>query len=131
MSGGTQPTWNTTPGGLTPDNNITWVNAGAFPINALASTGGTSGIIIANCGNSPVLLLYASRSNLCDVGRHRRLRSASITIGIKISGVLTNGHERHILRATHTGHHQEALREPIFPLRKGLCDHGLVLRKGQ
>jgi hypothetical protein len=48
LSGGTAPTWNTTPGGFTADNNISWVNAGPLPTAALASTGGTSGIIIDN-----------------------------------------------------------------------------------
>jgi hypothetical protein len=48
MSGGAPPSWNPTPGNFTADNNITWINAGAWPVNALASAGGTSGIIIDN-----------------------------------------------------------------------------------
>jgi len=51
-SGGSAPTWNTTPGGTTLDGTgttqITWTNAGALPSVALASAGGTSGIIIDN-----------------------------------------------------------------------------------
>jgi hypothetical protein len=48
LSGGSPPSWNTTLGGLTSDNNITWVNAGTPPTKALSAAGGTSGIIIDN-----------------------------------------------------------------------------------
>ena len=60
LSGGSQPTWNTTLGGLTSDNNITWVNAGTPPSKALSAAGGTSGIIIDNTV-SPGTLVGASQ----------------------------------------------------------------------
>ena len=44
----TAPTWSTTAGGLTVDGTVTWINAGVLPSAALASAGGTSGIIIDN-----------------------------------------------------------------------------------
>jgi hypothetical protein len=48
-SRGTPPNpWNTTVGGTTPDSTITWTNVGTSAISALASAGGTSGIIIDN-----------------------------------------------------------------------------------
>ena len=40
--------WNATPGGTTSDNTVVWTNAGPAPTLALASTGGTSGIIVDN-----------------------------------------------------------------------------------
>ncbi len=43
-----QPAWSTTPGASTIDNTVTWKNLGAFPVPALASAGGSSGIIIDN-----------------------------------------------------------------------------------
>ena len=55
LSGATQPTWNATPGGFTADNDITWVNAGAWPSSALSAAGGTSGIIIDNTVGSGTL----------------------------------------------------------------------------
>jgi anti-sigma factor RsiW len=42
------PAWSTTAGGLTVDGTATWINAGVLPSAALASAGGTSGIIIDN-----------------------------------------------------------------------------------
>ena len=42
------PTWNTTFGGTTPDGTVVWKNAGPIGTWALASTGGTSGIISDN-----------------------------------------------------------------------------------
>jgi hypothetical protein len=60
LSGGSQPTWNTTLGGFTSDNNITWVNAGTPPSKALSAAGGTSGIIIDNTV-SPGTLVGASQ----------------------------------------------------------------------
>jgi hypothetical protein len=47
-SGGTVPTWATTPGLTTTDGTVTWVNAGVLPAAALQALGGTSGIIIDN-----------------------------------------------------------------------------------
>ena len=47
-SGSLAPGWNTTPGGTTSDNTVTWKNLGAVGTFALASTGGTSGIIEDN-----------------------------------------------------------------------------------
>jgi hypothetical protein len=48
LTGASQPVWNTTPGGTTPDNQVVWTNAGPVATFALASTGGTSGIISDN-----------------------------------------------------------------------------------
>jgi hypothetical protein len=54
-SGATQPTtWNTTLDGTTTDNTVTWTNIG-IPYSALASTDGTSGIIIDNIVSSGTL----------------------------------------------------------------------------
>ncbi|MHB8216526.1 MAG: hypothetical protein ACYDDS_10645 [Candidatus Sulfotelmatobacter sp.] len=47
-SGLSAPAWNTTSGRTTPDNAVTWINAGSIPTAALASSGGSSGIIIDN-----------------------------------------------------------------------------------
>jgi hypothetical protein len=47
-SGATAPTWNTTVGGFTTDNTITWVNVGPWPNFAVTETGGTGGTIIDN-----------------------------------------------------------------------------------
>jgi hypothetical protein len=47
-SGGTQPTWATTPGATTPDNTVTWINAGGLPTAAYQANGGTSAIIMDN-----------------------------------------------------------------------------------
>ena len=47
-TGATPPTWNTTPGGLTKDNTVTWINAGPWPSTSLTLTGGTGGVIIDN-----------------------------------------------------------------------------------
>jgi hypothetical protein len=47
-SGGTVPTWSTTPGGTTVDVGVTWTNAGALGSFVLPATGGTSGIIVDN-----------------------------------------------------------------------------------
>jgi hypothetical protein len=47
-SGGTQPTWPTTPGATIVDNTVTWTNAGAAPTAALPVVGGTTGMIVDN-----------------------------------------------------------------------------------
>lgn len=46
-SGAAAPAWNTALDGTTTDNQVTWTNVG-IPYAVLASTGGTSGIIIDN-----------------------------------------------------------------------------------
>jgi hypothetical protein len=51
-SGGTTPNWNTTAGTNTFDGSVIWINAGVVPSAALASAGGTSGIIIDNFVNT-------------------------------------------------------------------------------
>jgi hypothetical protein len=43
-------------GGTTTDNTVTWTNAGVAGIAALASSGGTSGIIIDNTVASGTLV---------------------------------------------------------------------------
>jgi hypothetical protein len=51
-SGGSVPSWNTSPGGATTsDGTVNWINAGASLIAALPAAGGTSGIIIDNVLN--------------------------------------------------------------------------------
>jgi len=45
-SGAGPPTWNTTIGGTTTDNAVTWINAGPWPNSGLTVTGGTGGVII-------------------------------------------------------------------------------------
>jgi hypothetical protein len=47
-TGGTIPTFKTTPGAATTDGGVTWENLGAIATAALSATGGTSGIIIDN-----------------------------------------------------------------------------------
>ncbi len=47
-SGSGPPIWPATPGVTTTDNTVTWISAGALFTDALASTGGASGIIIDN-----------------------------------------------------------------------------------
>lgn len=47
-TGATAPTWNTTPGGQTKDNTVTWINAGPWPSTSITLTGGTGGVIIDN-----------------------------------------------------------------------------------
>jgi hypothetical protein len=54
-SGGTIPTFNTTPGGTTHDGTVTWTNVGAIATAALATSGGTSGIIVDNTVGSGTL----------------------------------------------------------------------------
>ena len=73
-SGATEPTWNTNIGGTTPDNTITWVNAGPSAISTLKASGGTSGIIMDNVV-SPTTLLGVSQiyfstlsDQVCDDG---------------------------------------------------------------
>jgi hypothetical protein len=51
-SGPAAPIWKTTAGANTTDGTVTWVNAGVLPSAALASAGGTSGIIIDNFVNT-------------------------------------------------------------------------------
>ena len=65
-SGLTEPTWNPTVGGTTPDDGVTWTNAGAAGIAALAAAGGGSGMIIDNTvspgpGSSPANTLKTSQ----------------------------------------------------------------------
>jgi hypothetical protein len=48
LSGGSTPSWNTTPGGPTPDGAVSWTNLGAIGTFALPSANGTSGIISDN-----------------------------------------------------------------------------------
>jgi hypothetical protein len=55
MAGSTTPTWNTTVGGNTTDNVLTWINAGPWPNAALIATSGTGGIIIDNTVGSGTL----------------------------------------------------------------------------
>jgi hypothetical protein len=55
ISGASTPVWNTTPGGTTSDNTVTWTNAGSTATFALPSAGGTSGIIIDNIVGSGTL----------------------------------------------------------------------------
>jgi hypothetical protein len=45
---GTHPIWSLVPGVTTPDNGVTWTNAGFFGSFVLQTAGGTSGIIIDN-----------------------------------------------------------------------------------
>jgi hypothetical protein len=52
-SGTVQPTWSTTVGHIIVDNHVTWMNAGPAP-SGLASSGGTSGVIIDNTVTSGV-----------------------------------------------------------------------------
>jgi hypothetical protein len=55
-SGTLAPSWNTTPGGTTPDgpDTLVWTNAGPVATVALSATGGTSGVIIDNTVNGAV-----------------------------------------------------------------------------
>jgi hypothetical protein len=48
VSGSSQPIWNTSVGGATPDNTVIWTNAGAAGIAVLPAAGGASGVIIDN-----------------------------------------------------------------------------------
>jgi hypothetical protein len=48
FAGGSQPIWKTTPGLTTSDGTVTWTNAGPIGTLALASAGGTGGIISDN-----------------------------------------------------------------------------------
>jgi len=47
-TGTSQPTWNETPGGTTPDNTVVWTNVGLLGTAAMPAAGGTSGIIVDN-----------------------------------------------------------------------------------
>ena len=51
-SGTVTPTWNTTIGGTTTDNTVTWINAGPLPSVAANITGGAGGVIIDNSSTS-------------------------------------------------------------------------------
>lgn len=53
-SGGTIPTFNTTPGATTSDGTtgLVWTNVGAYTVAALPSAGGASGVIIDNTVNT-------------------------------------------------------------------------------
>jgi hypothetical protein len=59
ISGVTEPVWDTSAGGLTPDGAAIWLNAGPAP-SMLKANGGTSGIIMDNVV-SPVTLLGVSQ----------------------------------------------------------------------
>jgi len=48
ISGGSTPSWNTTPGGSTSDGAVVWTNAGPVAQFAMQSAGGTSGIVEDN-----------------------------------------------------------------------------------
>jgi hypothetical protein len=63
----TQPTWNGTVGGFTPDGSVIWVNAGPLPTSALAASGGTSGMIMDNVV-SPTTLLGVSQIYFSTLG---------------------------------------------------------------
>jgi hypothetical protein len=69
ISGTTAPSWNTTPGGTTPDGTgtLVWTNAGPVATSALASKGGTSGIISDNIV-SPITLVGASQVYFTTLG---------------------------------------------------------------
>jgi hypothetical protein len=54
-TGGTVPNWSTTPGALTNDGTVKWINAGALGSFVLPAAGGTSGIIIDNTVGSGTL----------------------------------------------------------------------------
>ncbi|MFZ0319362.1 MAG: hypothetical protein WAL56_09560 [Candidatus Sulfotelmatobacter sp.] len=54
-TGGSPPTWSTTPGVLTTDGTVTWINAGVLGSFVLPAAGGTSGIIIDNTVGSGTL----------------------------------------------------------------------------
>jgi len=55
-SGGFPPTWKTAPGAITGDNAVVWENLGPDGTAALATNGGTSGIIIDNTvGSGPLV----------------------------------------------------------------------------
>ncbi len=47
-TGTSQPAWNATLGGTTPDNTVVWTNVGPLGTAAMPVAGGTSGIIVDN-----------------------------------------------------------------------------------
>jgi len=67
-SGATAPTWNTTIGGTTNDNGVTWVNVGPWPNVGRNVTGGTGGInidnIVTSIGGSQVYF-FTLGNNTC------------------------------------------------------------------
>jgi hypothetical protein len=55
LSGASAPVWSQVIGATTIDNNITWENVGTAATSALATAGGTSGIIIDDTLGSGIL----------------------------------------------------------------------------
>jgi hypothetical protein len=69
-SGSSAPTWETTVGQTTHDNEVTWLNAGPAT-GALATAGGTSGVIIDNIvetGVSGSQIYFSTQSNQATCG---------------------------------------------------------------
>jgi hypothetical protein len=68
-SGALAPVWNTTIGGTTVDNAVTWINAGPWSNAGLTVTAGTGGIIIDNSVSSTTLA-GASQVYFFTLGNH-------------------------------------------------------------
>jgi len=68
VSGGAAPAWNTTIGGTTTDNGVTWINVGPWPNVGRTVTGGTGGInidnIVTSVGGSQVYF-FTLGNNAC------------------------------------------------------------------